>query len=83
MSEVRISLSDDAIAALKLEPEALAGELRMAAAMKMYELGRLSSGAAAKRAAVPRTVFLSKLSEYGVPAFRLSAAEVQEDLERA
>lgn len=83
MSEVRISLPDDALAALKLEPEALAGELRMAAAMKMYELGRLSSGAAAKLAGVPRTVFLSKLADYGVPAFHLSAAEVEEDLERA
>ena len=83
MSEVRISLPDDTPAALRLEPEALAGELRLAAAVKMYELGRLSSGAAAKLAGVPRTVFLSKLADYGVPAFRLTAAEVEGDLERA
>ena len=40
--------------------------------MKLFELGRLSSGAAAKLADVPRTVFLSRLADYGVDTFRLT-----------
>jgi predicted HTH domain antitoxin len=50
----------------------------MAAAVKFYELGRLSSGAAAQLAGVPRGVFLGRLADYGVDTFSLT----QEQLER-
>ena len=56
----------------------MGAELRLAAAIKLYEVGRLSSGAAAKLAGVPRAVFLTKLTDYGVETFRLS----EEQLER-
>lgn len=52
---------------------------RMAAAAKLFELGRLSSGAAALLAGVPRTVFLSKLAEYGVDTFRLTEEDLQKE----
>jgi len=44
----------------------------MAAAMKLYEMGRLSSGAAARLAGIPRVAFLSRLADYGVDSFRLT-----------
>ena len=37
---------------------------------ELYELGRLSSGAAAQLASVPRVVFLTKLGELGATVFR-------------
>jgi predicted HTH domain antitoxin len=46
--------------------------------VKLYEMGRLSSGAAAKLAGIPRVVFLTKLAAYGVDTFRLT----QQDLEQ-
>lgn len=51
--------------------------------MKLYELGKLSSGAAAELAGVPKPVFLSKLGDYGIATFRLSAEELAEDLANA
>jgi predicted HTH domain antitoxin len=51
--------------------------------MKLYELGRLSSGAAAALADVPRAVFLVKLADYGIATFKLSAEELAEDFARA
>ena len=77
MSEITLSIPDDSMAALKMDSNQLAAEIKIAAAMKLYELGRLSSGAAAKLAGVPRVVFLSKLADYGVSTFRLT----REDLE--
>jgi predicted HTH domain antitoxin len=83
MLDIKLSLPDEAVVALKRPPDQLAEEIRLAAAMKLYELGRLSSGAAAALAGVPRVVFLSKLADYGISAFKLSADELAEDLARA
>jgi hypothetical protein len=44
----------------------------MAGATRLYELGRLSSGAAARVAGIPRTVFLTRLADLGVDTFRIT-----------
>jgi predicted HTH domain antitoxin len=49
----------------------------MAAAVKLFELGRLSSGAAARLAGVARVVFLSRLADYGVDTFNLTGEELR------
>ena len=83
MSEITLTIPDDTLVALHLSPETFAAELRLAAAVKLYELKRLSSGAAARLAGIPRTVFLMKLADYGVPTFSLSEEELLEDLANA
>jgi predicted HTH domain antitoxin len=65
--------------ALKLDASAAAAELRIAAAMKLYELGRLSSGAAAQLAGISRVAFLVKLAEFGVDTFREPESELADD----
>ena len=64
---------------MKTGPEQLGQELRLAAAMKLYELGRLSSGAAAELAGIPRVLFLTTLADYGVDTFRLTRQELEQE----
>lgn len=83
MYQITLSLPEEIALALHLTPEQLAKEIPLAAAIKLYELGKLSSGAAANLASIPRVVFLSKLADYGVDTFRLKEAELIDDLANA
>jgi len=77
MSQLVLDIPDDSLLSLRLSDDAAAKEIRLAASVKLYELGRLSSGAAARLAGVPRVLFLSKLADYGVDTFRLSSDELE------
>ena len=77
MSQLILNVPDDSLLSLKLSDEAAGAEIRLAASVKLYELGRLSSGAAARLAGIPRPLFLSKLADYGVDTFRLTDDELE------
>jgi len=79
MSNVVLEIPDESLLALGTGAEHYGEELRLAAAVKLFELGRLSSGAAAKLAGVPKCVFLSKLADYGVDTFRLTKQELERE----
>ena len=79
MSKITLSIPDETLVALKVKPDQLGAEIRLAAAVKLYELGRISSGAAAKLAGIPRTLFLTKLADYGVDTFKLTEQELQQE----
>jgi predicted HTH domain antitoxin len=81
MQRVSIDIPEETLLALKVAPEGAAEQLRLAAAVKLYELGRLSSGAAAQLAGIPRVVFLTKLGDYGVPTFTLTEEDLRRELE--
>ena len=73
-------LPETASLTLKVPPESLGKELLLAAAVKLYELGRLSSGAAAELAGVPKPLFLMKLADYRVSTFDLNKEELQREM---
>jgi predicted HTH domain antitoxin len=79
MSQITLTISDESLKALKLTPEQFGAELRLAGAIKLYELGRLSSGAAADAAGIPKAVFLTKLGDYGVDTFDLTEEELGQE----
>lgn len=61
-----IDVPEKVLLAEKTDEASFARELRLLAAIKLYELGRLSSGRAAELAGMPRVEFLLSLGQYKV-----------------
>ena len=78
-----IDYSDEVLLALGCSPKQFNEEAKLLVAIKLYELGRLSSGTAAKLADTPKPLFLMKLADYGVEVFHLTEEDLQQDLASA
>lgn len=79
MEQLAIQIPEGIPLALKISQKIIGRELLMLAAVKLYEMGRLSSGAAASLAGIPRVVFLSRLADYGVNTFQLTEEELRQE----
>lgn len=83
MHTLTIDYSDDILWALQQDPEAFAHEARLLLAVKLYEIGKLSTGLAAQVAGVPRVTFWYLLGQYGSTPFGETPAELAEDVRYA
>ena len=79
MNTIVLDIPDDIVLALRVPAEEAGAAVRMAAAVKLFELGQLSSGAAARLAGVSGVVFLSRLSDYGVDTFHLNREQLDKE----
>lgn len=82
MVQMTVDVPEEALSALRKDPASFARELRLAAAVKWYELRLLSQGRAAQIAGLARADFLEALSRYGVSPFQYSADEIAEEAGR-
>ncbi len=81
MKTVTIPYPEGLPQTLKLSDSEFAEEIRFLAAAKLFELGKISSGKAAKMAGVDRVTFLEKLGHYKMPAINIQAEEIEKEVE--
>jgi predicted HTH domain antitoxin len=83
MRELTLYVPDDLDLALNVQPGALPRELLFAAAVKLFELGKISSGKAAELAGIPKPLFLAKMIDLGISACTLGPEDISEEISNA
>jgi len=73
---LEIQMPEEVLLAMQKDAQSFAAEMRLAAAVKWYEMGTLSQGKAAEAAGLSRTAFISALARYGVSPFQESSPEI-------
>jgi predicted HTH domain antitoxin len=80
MTQLTLNIPEDAFATMGKDPTEFGRELRIAAAVKWYELELISQGRAAEIAGLSRADFISELGRYKVSPFQYTAEEVFAEL---
>ena len=75
--QIVLDIPEKVLLAEKTDEMSFAREMRILSAVKLYELGRLSSGRAAELAGVPRVEFLLTLGRYRVFPFEAELKELE------
>ena len=68
--------------AVHLTREEVDQHIRLMAALKMFELGKLSSGKAAELAGMTRIEFIEACARYGVSVYNYGPDELDDELAR-
>jgi predicted HTH domain antitoxin len=80
---LRFDMPESALAAVKKSPVEFADELRLAAAVKWYEMGIVSQEKAAEIAGVTRAEFIFSLTRFRVTPFQYSVEDIENELRHA
>ena len=78
---LQIPYTEDLLLSLKESQEQFEQDARFFLAAKLYELGKISSGKAAKLAGIERAAFLLRLGQYNISPYQVTLNEIIEEAE--
>ena len=79
MKTLSIKYPEAVLATLNLSPETFEQEAKIALAVKLYEMGRLTSGQAAALVGMPRVAFLLSCPRYGAATVQWDKEELEDE----
>jgi len=82
MKTLIVTFPNDFELAVSTTSEELEAQVRLMAALKMFELGKLSSGKAAELAGMSRVEFFEMCGRYRVSIFNYSPEDLESELQR-
>lgn len=80
MVSISIQLPETVFSALRKNPDEFVQEMRIAAAVKWYEVGQISQKKAAEVAGITRAEFINALFRYQVDFMQYTAEELAEEM---
>lgn len=78
-----IPYPSDLLLSLKVTPKQFESDSRLLLAVKLYELGRITTGLAAQLAGVDRATFIFELGKLGLSPSGVEADELEMDVANA
>ena len=82
MVTVTFELPEDVLSSVRKDPKRFTQELRLAAAVKWYEMGLVSQSRAAEISGLSRSEFISALGRFEVSVFQYNIDEIMEETRR-
>jgi predicted HTH domain antitoxin len=80
MTRITLEVPEHVQQALNRTPGEIGRDVRLYAALMLFQLGKLSSGMAAQMAGVSRVEFLLLCGEYGISVFQYTPEELEAEL---
>ena len=81
--ELTIPYPDDLLLSLKVSSESFESEAKLLLAIKLYEMGRVTTGTAAQIAGMDRVAFIFNLDRFGLSPIGVTGDELEGDLVNA
>ena len=80
VKKMELTVAEDILMALNEKPAEFLKNMRTFAAVKFFELGKLSLGKAAELAEMSKLDFIELLSKHGISVYNYPPEELEEDL---